>query len=1089
MITIQRVQSLASSSSVYDRAVKLLRKGSIGHYHVASREGGTQVIEAEVMGSRGDYYSVEIEIDPTGRVTWGCECPAHFEYDGICKHGTAVLLKYCLEQQRSRGGVEQQLEEQVYTSPYTKMMLDYYENDTIREIYNRHAHGEMRLYPKLYHLYHNTFAVGFKIGATKPYIVKNVNELVENIIQEKNASYGKNLEFVHCKDSFAEDNWPMVRFVVDTITAQEALLSEMDIYGKNRKNKKLLTLNGKDFDAFFDLVENQELEFEDSSGKERMIRLVKANPEIEFEMTQKAKQFELRHNLGDYEMVKMPYHYYFVTFDQLYRCDEAFGQNVFPMLHYMNYEGRVRGDERLVLKETEIQKFTATVLPRVRRGAKVRVDEEVVEAYTPEPLQLKTYFDLDDVGNIVGEVVFEYGEVQIKPYEGPAPKEAAQLVRDIAKEETLNFILNHYDFKVKKGKIHLEDEDKIYEFLLKGIDELLTIGEVNASERLKGRRIIQRPTGSIGIRIASNLLELNFNELQMHVDEIDAILGAYRTRSKYYRLKSGAFLDLENEEMGQIAHLIEGLGIEGKDLVDGVVTVPKHRAIYIDNILKESGQIEANRDKPFKQLIREIKNVEDTDYEVPESLKKTLRNYQKTGYRWLKAMTHYGFGGILADDMGLGKTLQVITLLQAEKEERSEEDALPSLIVVPTSLTVNWQKEFQKFAPLMRVGVLLGDAATRQSILEHIEEFEVIITSYDTLKRDIESYMALKFRYCIADEAHYIKNANTQNAKALKLIQSDFRLALTGTPMENSLAELWSIFDFVMPGYLFTYTYFKKHFEAPIVKEESQEATVRLQKMIAPFVLRRLKRDVLKELPSKTEVVMYNAMEEEQERIYRAHLAQMQQDFEGEVKGQGIGKSHIKILAMITRLRQICCHPNLYLEGYKGESGKLNQCMELISESTGAGHKILVFSQFTSMLDLLGTRLQEEGVPYYMLTGSTKAEKRMELVEAFNSDQTPVFLISLKAGGTGLNLTGADIVIHYDPWWNVSSQNQATDRAYRIGQKNKVQVFKLITEGTIEEKIEKLQQRKLALTENVLKEGETFITSMSEDEIRDLFQP
>ncbi|MGL4346188.1 MAG: SNF2 helicase associated domain-containing protein [Cellulosilyticaceae bacterium] len=1085
MITITRVQSLASSSAVYDRAVKLLRRGMVSEYSVSNGTGGTQVVRARVQGSGSYDYPVEVELDSEGRITWGCQCPAHFEYDGICKHGTAVLLKYCLEQQ-SRMGKTVQMEEQVYKSPYTKMMLDYYENDTIREVQHNRAGGDIKVYPKLYHQYNNTFAVGFKIGATKSYVVKNVYEMADNIINEKWASYGKNLEFTHSMACFAEESLPLVRFIVDTVMTQESFLADIDFYGRvPKRNKKVLPLTGKHFDEFFELVHNQRLEFEDSSGYARMVTLAKENPEIDFEMATVGQEFHVRHNLEDYQMVKMPYHYYFILEDKICQCDETFGENIFPLLHYMHYEGRARGDEKLVLTSDDVSKFTATVLPKVKRAARMSVPEKILEEYSPIPLAIKTYFDLNDESDIVGDVVLTYGDTTFKPYGMTPSKERESFVRDIVKEETLSYILSQYGFKVKKGNIELSDEEQIYEFLLKGIDELMAIGEVNVSERLKGRRIIQKPVGSIGIRIESNLLELNFNELQMTGDEIDAVMSAYRTKSKYYRLKNGAFLDLENDEMRQVAHLVQGLGISGKDLEDGSVSVPKHRAIYIDNVLKESQQIEIERDKPFKQLIRQIKNVEDADYEVPQSLKKTLRSYQKTGYRWLKAMGEYGFGGILADDMGLGKTLQVITLLLSERCENKG----VSLIVVPTSLTVNWQKEFEKFAPDMKVVAMLGDAPSRQLILQNIDEYEVVVTSYDTLKRDIESYLEIPFNYCIADEAHYIKNANTQNAKALKMIKSEYRFALTGTPMENSLAELWSLFDFIMPGYLFTYPYFKKHFESPIVKEESAETTLRLQKMIAPFILRRLKKDVLKELPQKTEMVVYNTMEAEQKRIYKAQLAEMQQILEGEIKDKGVGKSHIKILAMITRLRQLCCHPGLYLEGYEGESGKLSQCMELIRESIEGGHKLLIFSQFTSMLEVISQKLQQEGVGYYMLTGATKAEKRMEMVEAFNVNDTPVFLISLKAGGTGLNLTGADIVIHYDPWWNVSSQNQATDRAYRIGQKNNVQVFKLITEDTIEEKIEKLQQRKLALTENVLKEGETFITAMTEAEIRDLFQP
>ncbi len=381
----------------------------------------------------------------------------------------------------------------------------------------------------------------------------------------------------------------------------------------------------------------------------------------------------------------------------------------------------------------------------------------------------------------------------------------------------------------------------------------------------------------------------------------------------------------------------------------------------------------------------------------------------------------------------------------------------------------------------------MGSVLERKEILDNMADKDVIITSYELLKRDIESYEDIEFKFCIADEAQYIKNANTLSAKALKTLKGEVRFALTGTPIENSLAELWSIFDFIMPGYLFSYPEFRGKYEMAIVKNQDEVVTSRLKKLIAPFIMRRLKKDVLKELPDKTETVIYNTMEEEQRKLYDAHLALAKQELEEEIKVRGLGGSHIKMLALLTRLRQLCCQPSMYLEDYHNTSGKLEQCIEIVKDSIQAGHRILLFSQFTTMLDILSERLDREDINHFMLTGSTKAEERMRLVGEFNNGDTPVFLISLKAGGTGLNLTGADVVIHYDPWWNLSSQNQATDRAYRIGQKNKVQVFQMITKDSIEEKIKELQDKKIGLTESVLQEGEAFISKMSEDEIRDLF--
>ena len=385
--------------------------------------------------------------------------------------------------------------------------------------------------------------------------------------------------------------------------------------------------------------------------------------------------------------------------------------------------------------------------------------------------------------------------------------------------------------------------------------------------------------------------------------------------------------------------------------------------------------------------------------------------------------------------------------------------------------------------------IISGNAEQREELIKTINDYDVIITSYDLLKRDIEQYKNYKFKYVIADEAQYVKNNNTKNAKALKELNSESRFALTGTPIENSLAELWSIFDFIMPGYLYTYKKFKDEFETPIIKENDNEAMQRLQKIVAPFILRRIKRDVLKELPDKTEQIMYSKMDEEQQKLYTSYLALAKVKMKQEIESNGFEKSKMKILSLITRLRQICCHPQLFLDDYKGESSKLNQCMEIIEGAIAAKHKILLFSGFTSMFDIITPELEKRGIEYSILTGQTKVDTRIEMVDEFNKDDNiKVFLISLKAGGTGLNLTGADMVIHYDPWWNLSAQNQATDRAYRIGQRNNVQVFKLISENSIEEKIQKLQDKKQDLTDSVIKSGETFISRMSKDEILELFE-
>ena len=441
--------------------------------------------------------------------------------------------------------------------------------------------------------------------------------------------------------------------------------------------------------------------------------------------------------------------------------------------------------------------------------------------------------------------------------------------------------------------------------------------------------------------------------------------------------------------------------------------------------------------------------------------------------------------------MGLGKTVQILAVILSYVQETPKSKRRPTIVVCPSSLILNWKEEAEKFTPSLRTLSISGNIENREKLINSIKNYDLVITSYDLLKRDIDIYKKVdyKFRYIVADEAQYIKNNNTQNAKAIKEIEADTKYALTGTPIENSLAELWSIFDFIMPGYLFSYNKFKVNYESPIAKDSDPDAMSKLKNMIEPFILRRIKEKVLTELPDKTISVLNNEMNDEQLKLYLSYLKVAKKEVKEEIEVNGIANSQIKILALLMRLRQICCHPGLFIDNFKGESSKLTQCTEIINDAVQGGHKILLFSGYSSMFWYIEKELDRLGISYLKLTGQTKVNQRMNLVNRFNNDESvKVFLISLKAGGTGLNLIGADMVIHYDPWWNLSAENQATDRTYRIGQKRNVQVYKLITKNSIEEKIYNLQERKARLANNMLSTKETFISKLSKDEIMDLFE-
>ena len=641
----------------------------------------------------------------------------------------------------------------------------------------------------------------------------------------------------------------------------------------------------------------------------------------------------------------------------------------------------------------------------------------------------------------------------------------------------------------ENGRLILANEEKIYNFLSEEIGTYMQKFEVLATDNFKKKEIRKPKIGNIGIKLENDLLKIDLSKIDFNIEEIKDIMQKYKLKKRYHRLKDGSFLDLEETEtMDFVSGLLENEDISYKQLKEGELELPISRGMYLDKILQNlSTNVEKNEE--YKKMVNQVSKRDIYEkIEIPEGLKSELRTYQITGFKWLKILDSYKFGGILADDMGLGKTIQLLAVIQSYLEE--ENKPKPSIVVCPSSLSLNWKNEIDKFVPSMKTLVIHGNAEEREKQINNIKKYNLVITSYDLLKRDIELYKEKEysFKYIIADEAQYIKNNNTQNSKVIKEIKADTRFALTGTPIENSLSELWSIFDFIMPGYLYSYRKFKEVYEMPIIKENDDWTMNKLKMLIEPFILRRTKKEVLTELPDKTISVLHNEMQGEQQKIYMSYMANAKREVNEELKNNGFEKSQIKILALLMRLRQICCHPSLFISNYTGESSKLNQCVEVVKDAVLSGHKILLFSGYSSMLEIIGKELEKQKIKFFKLTGQTKVGDRIKLVEEFNNnEEIKVFLISLKAGGTGLNLIGADMVIHYDPWWNLSAENQATDRTYRIGQKKNVQVYKLITKDSIEERIYELQEKKAQLAKTMLSTETTFVNKLSKEDIIALF--
>lgn len=635
-------------------------------------------------------------------------------------------------------------------------------------------------------------------------------------------------------------------------------------------------------------------------------------------------------------------------------------------------------------------------------------------------------------------------------------------------------------------------DDNVYEILNDGVNTLLRYGDVHATEKFEKLKLRNVPQIHVGVKMNSGLLDMQVHPTELTTKELLELLESYRKKKKYHLLNNGTFISLEHQDtLRFVDELFEKLDVPLKDFVEGKMHLPVYRAYYLNHMLEEHDDVASDRDHGFRQLVKDFEAISESEYDVPESLKDVLRPYQVYAYQWMRTLADAHFGGILADDMGLGKTLETISMLLAEKEKACPDSFThgkeagfdPALVICPASLVFNWQMEFDKWAPMLKTQVVVGSPDEREMIISSYGKYDVLITSYDLLKRDIDSYNGKRFSFQIIDEAQYIKNPGAAVSKSVKVIDSGVRFALTGTPIENRLSELWSIFDYLMPGFLYTYNSFKAKYETLITRHQDEEATRQLKKMVSPFILRRLKEEVLADLPEKNEEIQYAVFDKLQRELYEAEVVQIR----NLVNNMGTsGGEKLEVLAELTRLRQICCDPSLVSDNYKGASAKRESAIELIKTAIDGEHKVLLFSQFTSMLALLEKDLQKEEIPYYKIIGDTPKEERLQLVRHFNDDDTPVFLISLKAGGTGLNLTGADVVIHYDPWWNIAAQNQATDRAHRIGQTKPVAVYKIIAAATIEEKIIKMQAAKKDLADAILSGTSDSLASLTKEELMSL---
>lgn len=1092
-----------------EKAMEYVAKKRVNITKVIYEDNKNFELKAKVKGT-GNNYDVYIKVQNNELEDLKCTCPDYQKNYAACKHIVAAMVEFDNNPEYIRIFTGVQANENVESNSLPnvnkKSSKDYkLFQQLVNEFYYDHSQNSennitnsknknIKILPKLIiDKYNSNLKLEFKIGEQQLYKLKSLPEFYEHMLNCENYKYGLKLEFVHDRKFFDEDSIPVLNYIMkyaEIIKYANQAADDYGYYGRHLSDG-YITVSNSGFDELFEIFKNKYLTIQ-RDYSEYDAYFIDKEPDIKFDV-EEINNYECKIvpniDIYEYNIIQGKDYVYFEYEGKIYRCSKEFDNTTLKLLkmYRKNFTSEIK------LRKDELSTLFSVVFPKVKKSLKYdKLNLEEVEKYIPKELYVKLYLDYDKNNYIIADIKFCYDNYEFNPLK----EENVNIARDVLKEsEILDvFIKTGFMLDRANSRLILTSDDAIYNFLSNEIEQYMKKFEVLATEEFKQKQIKQPKISNVGVRVENNLLEVDFEGLGFELSELKEIMDKYRLKKKFHRLKNGEFINLEeNETMNLLDNLKTNLDIDFKEIEKGEIKLPIFRSMYLDRLLKNSNIKNINKDDNYKNIIEKVDNKNiDEELKLPEGLNASLRNYQETGFKWLKTLDSYNFGGILADDMGLGKTIQLVSVILSYVENWGDMESLkPSLVICLSSLTLNWFNEIKKFAPSLKVLLINGNAQERKNKIEKINDYNVIIESYDILKRDIEIYKEknYEFKYAIADEAQYIKNNNTQNFKAIKEINAETRFALTGTPIENSLSELWSIFDFVMPGYLFSYRKFKELYETPIVKNEDQSAMKKLKMLIEPFILRRIKEDVLTELPDKTITILNNEMEEEQQKIYMSYMAQVKQEIETEISVNGFEKSQIKILSLLMRLRQICCHPSLFIENYKGESSKLKQCIQIVKDAIESGHKILLFSGYTTMFEIIEQELKKENITYYKLTGQTKVGDRIKLVDEFNENpDIKVFLISLKAGGTGLNLIGADMVIHYDPWWNLSAENQATDRTYRIGQKKNVQVYKLITKNSIEEKIYELQQKKAKLIDNMLSTKETFVSKLSKDEIMNLFK-
>lgn len=1057
--------------------------------------------QATVAGGR--EHTVQVSVLTSGGVQAECSCPAAASYYGYCKHVAAVLITIHKLHQgksiRSKWDVQTSYQrDQIVASSLISL---FHQHQVQNQVRNQDIDDIVPLLPirqprvelqvlficKVVQSFGHTskFVIELKVGEDRLYVVQNIGEFLSCLHSRQTYEFTKHFSYDPQSHYFKSEDLEVLH-VCKNLSQSEHVYDDMSgttstiARRSPRKGSKrqlvisplvwqdiAMKLSHQGVQAVFEALDGQTYPFQWQKGKLPVTFILRHNQDTqEYNLT--CQHFDRCH--------MMPLYHSVLTDEGIIALSPQ-QMNLAYELYQLLYH---KQDETILIPTEQMEAFMSQVLPGLQRLCHCDVEHALQQRIEEHKLIAQLYLD-QDVDGLHGKLEFKYGEHSFDPWQQAEhdghERSKAIVVRDLGTEAIIKEMLLASPFILHTGELIAFQDDEIYDILFKLLPQLTSLVEVYTTPVVK--RMIYQPVHPPELRIersndVQDWLEISFEYEALTQQERQDILLHLIEKKKYYRLPEGAFLSLESKEFQDFHSLYDKLGGCQGNIKGSVLAVPLTQIFQTDYNQDHANALIRYSDE-LQMMIEQLQNPDLLDIKPPLSLQQPLRDYQVKGFRFMSVLGRYQLGGILADDMGLGKTLQSIAYIVSRIEAQGQH-AKKTLIVAPASLIYNWAEEFRKFAPHITVDVITGDKDGREKILLHNSHAEVWITTYHAVRLDIDLYRNVELDTLILDEAQFIKNGSSQTAQAIRKLSATCAFALTGTPIENKLEDMWSIFHIVFPSL------FNSRKEFLSMSRES------IGRRAAPFILRRLKKDVLHELPDRIDSIMQTELTTEQKRLYQSYLTQLQADTANDLMQGGFHAHRMKILAGITRLRQICCHPSLFIEGYEGGSSKLEQLLELVTEASESGRRILIFSQFTSMLALIAKSLEELNIDTFYLDGSTPAKERIALCQRFNEGERQVFLISLKAGGTGLNLTGADTVILYDLWWNPAVEEQAAGRAHRMGQKQVVQVIRMITKGTVEDKILALQERKRNLLDEVVGStpDERMTATLTEEDIRSL---